>query len=308
MTKAVALVKRLGGSIFGWLARWLVVILPGLWLGLFFLLPFAIVFRLSGSTVAIAMPPYTPVFDWQSWGDLWSKLQQLTFANYLWIFGDPLYLNSYLSSLRIALISTCVTLLIGYPMALAMARAPRRWQPLLLTLVILPCWTSFLIRVYAWIGILKREGLLNQFLMSIGLIDEPLVLLYSNLAVYIGLVYAYLTFMVLPLYATLQKMDRSLIEAALDLRCRPWKAFWVITLPLSLPGILAGSLLVFIPSVGEFLIPDLLGGSDTLMIGKTLWMEFFNNRDWPVASAVAIVLLLLLIVPIRAYQRAQSRL
>lgn len=296
------------GNVWRWSISWLVVLIPYLWLSIFFLAPFAIVLRLSGSTVAIAMPPYIPVFEWQSFGEIWSKLQQLSFENYLWIFGDPLYLNSYLSSLRIAFISTCLTLLIGYPLALAMARAPRNWQPLLVMLVILPFWTSFLIRVYAWIGILKREGLLNQFLMWIGLINEPLTVLYTDAAVYIGTVYSYLPFMVLPLYATLEKLDRSLIEAALDLRCRPFKAFWLITFPLSLPGVIAGSLLVFIPAVGEFVIPDLLGGSNTLMIGKTLWMEFFNNRDWPVSSAVAILLLLILVPPIMAYQRVQARL
>lgn len=290
------------------LSRWFVVILPYAWLTVFFLAPFLIVLKLSGSTIAVAIPPYTPTFEWESFAEIWSKVQQLTFDNYLWIMDDPLYINSYISSLRIALISTCLTLLIGYPLALGMARAPRGLQPILVMLVILPFWTSFLIRVYAWIGILKREGLLNQLLISMGLIDDPLVILNTDIAVYIGIVYSYLPFMVLPLYATLEKMDPSLNEAALDLGCPPWKAFWKVTFPLSLPGVIAGSMLVFIPAVGEFVIPDLLGGSETLMIGKTLWMEFFNNRDWPVSSAVAVLLLLVLVVPIMFYQRAQSRL
>src|SRR5690606_3007978 len=217
-----------------------------------------------------------------------------------------LYLNAYISSLWIAAVSTALTLLVGYPVAYGMARAPSSIRPTLLMLVILPFWTSFLIRVYAWIGILKPEGLLNQFLMWIGLVDQPLVILNTNTAIYIGIVYSYLPFMVLPLYATLEKMDHSLVEAAQDLGCSPIGAFWKVTFPLSVPGVVAGCLLVFIPAVGEFVIPDLLGGSQTLMIGKTLWNEFFSNRDWPVASAVAIVLLLLLVVPIMIFQKVQA--
>lgn len=218
-----------------------------------------------------------------------------------------IYVASYLSSLWIAAVSTALTLLIGYPIAYGMARAPAAWRPTLLMAVILPFWTSLLIRVYAWIGILSTEGLLNQFLISIGLISEPLVILQTNTAVYIGIVYSYLPFMVLPLYSALEKMDDTLLEAASDLGCPPLKAFWQITFPLSLPGVIAGCFLVFIPAVGEFVIPDLLGGSDTLMIGKVMWEEFFNNRDWPAASAVAVILLLILVIPIVLFQNQQQK-
>lgn len=218
-----------------------------------------------------------------------------------------IYIASYLSSLWIALVSTVLTLVIGYPIAYGMARAPAHWRPTLLMLVILPFWTSLLIRVYAWIGILSTEGLLNQFLMSLGIISEPLVILQTNTAVYIGIVYSYLPFMILPLYSALEKMDDTLLEAASDLGCPPLKAFWQITFPLSLPGVIAGCFLVFIPAVGEFVIPDLLGGSDTLMIGKVMWEEFFSNRDWPAASAVAVILLLILVVPIVLFQNQQQK-
>ena len=211
-----------------------------------------------------------------------------------------------MSSLVIAAISTFLTLLVAYPIAYGMARAPPEWQPTLVMLVILPFWTSFLIRVYAWIGILKKEGLLNLFLMNLGIIDQPLIILNTNTAVYIGIVYSYLPFMILPLYASLEKISGSLLEAAEDLGCPPWRAFWQVTFPLSLPGVIAGCFLVFIPAVGEFVIPDLLGGSETLMIGKTLWNEFFNNRDWPVSSAVAVILLLVLVIPIVLFQRSQQ--
>jgi putrescine transport system permease protein len=273
---------------------------------LFFLVPFIIVFKVSLSETAIAMPPYRPVFA--GLDTLFDKIGQLSIGNYAWLTQDALYFNAYVSSIRIAFISTLITLILGYPIAYAMARAPGRLQAILMMMVILPFWTSFLIRVYAWIGILKQEGLLNQFLLWAGLIAEPLAVLNTDLAVYIGIVYSYLPFMVLPLYATLERMDHSLLEAAADLGAPPIKGFWQITLPLSLPGIAAGSLLVFIPAVGEFVIPDLLGGSRTLMIGKTLWVEFFQNRDWPVASAVAIILLLLLVVPIVLFQNAQAKL
>ncbi|KFB11107.1 ABC transporter permease subunit [Nitratireductor basaltis] len=285
-----------------------VIAVPYLWLLIFFLVPFFIVFKISLSQPAIAMPPYTPTFDLsEGLSGLWAGLSEMSFSNYLWLTEDALYINSYLSSLWIAGVSTVLTLLVGYPMAYAMARAPENLRPILLMLVILPFWTSFLIRVYAWIGILKTEGLLNQFLLFIGIIDQPLVILNTSTAIYIGIVYSYLPFMVLPLYATLEKMDQSLIEAAQDLGCPPLSSFWKITFPLSLPGVVAGCMLVFIPAVGEFVIPDLLGGSRTLMIGKTLWNEFFANRDWPVSSAVAIVLLLILVVPIVFFQRAQAR-
>ncbi|MCV0395296.1 MAG: ABC transporter permease subunit [Rhizobiaceae bacterium] len=286
----------------------LVIIIPYVWLLVFFLAPFIIVFKISVSQPTIAMPPYTPTLDpAEGIGGLIEAFGQFSFENYVWLTQDALYINAYLSSVVIAAVSTLLALLVGYPIAYGMARAPASVRPLLLMLVILPFWTSFLIRVYAWIGILKPEGLLNQFLFSLGVIDTPLIILNTNTAIFIGIVYSYLPFMVLPLYATLEKMDFSLIEAAQDLGCTPSGAFWKITVPLSLPGVVAGSMLVFIPAVGEFVIPDLLGGSRTLMIGKTLWNEFFSNRDWPVSSAVAVILLLILVVPIMFFQRAQAR-
>jgi putrescine transport system permease protein len=290
------------------IASRLVIIVPYAWLLVFFLVPFLIVFKISLSQTALAMPPYAPAFSLtEGVAALWGNLRQLSFDNYLWLAEDALYLNAYISSLVIAGVSTILTLLVGYPLAYGMARAPASLRPALLMLVILPFWTSFLIRVYAWIGILKPEGLLNQFLLWTGVIDTPLQILNTHTAIFIGIVYSYLPFMVLPLYASLDKMDDSLIEAAQDLGCTPVSAFWKITFPLSLPGVVAGCLLVFIPAVGEFVIPDLLGGSRTLMIGRTLWSEFFANRDWPVASAVAIILLLILVVPIMFFQRAQAR-
>jgi putrescine transport system permease protein len=287
--------------------RWFIVLVPYIWLLLFFVAPFLIIFKISLSDTAIAMPPYFPVFE--GFGALGDFLSELDFENYIFLVEDPLYYRSYLSSMRIALVSTFFLLLIGYPMALAMARASSTIRPLLVMLVILPFWTSFLIRVYAWIGILKPEGLLTILFQSIGLLgaDEQVNIFRTDYAVFIGIVYSYLPFMVLPLYAALEKLDGTLIEAANDLGCPPWKAFWKITFPLSLPGVIAGSLICFIPITGEFVIPDLLGGADTLMIGKTLWVEFFNNRDWPLASAVAVVLLLLLVVPIAIFQNQQKK-
>ena len=282
----------------------LVIIVPYLWLLVFFLVPFLIVAKISLSQTATAMPPYMPIFNGMD--GLWEKLQTFSFDNYLWLTEDALYFNAYVSSLVIAAVSTVLTLLVGYPMAYGIARAPKSIRPTLVMLVILPFWTSFLIRVYAWIGILKPEGLLNQFLLWTGIIDTPLVILNTHTAIYIGIVYSYLPFMVLPLYAALEKMDHSLVEAAQDLGCTPTGAFWKVTFPLSRPGVIAGCMLVFIPAVGEFVIPDLLGGSQTLMIGRTLWNEFFSNRDWPVASAVAVILLLLLVVPIMIFQQAQA--
>ncbi|HSJ47642.1 MAG TPA: ABC transporter permease subunit, partial [Gammaproteobacteria bacterium] len=272
-------------------ARRLVIALPYLWLLVFFLLPFIIVFKISLSEAILARPPYAPL--WEYLQDGYIQIQ-LHLNNYSRLWQDPLYLVAYLNALKIAAVSTVICLLIGYPMAYGIARTRGSLRTLLLMLIILPFWTSFLIRVYAWIGILKSNGLLNNFLLAIGIIDEPLVLLHTDFAVYVGIVYSYLPFMVLPLYATLVRMDHSLLEAAADLGCRPWKAFLTVTLPLSLPGIIAGSMLVFIPAVGEFVIPDLLGGPDTLMIGKVLWTEFFANRDWPAAAAVAVVMLVLL--------------
>ncbi|MEP1931893.1 MAG: ABC transporter permease subunit [Roseibium sp.] len=288
---------------------WGLILVPHFWLLLFFLAPFLIVFKISLSEVAVAIPPYLPTFDMaDGLTGFWNGINALSLENYIWLTEDNLYWKSYVSSVVIAGISTFLTLLIGYPIAYGMARSPQAWRPTLLMLVILPFWTSFLIRVYAWIGILKNEGLLNQFLMFLGVIDEPLVILNTNIAVYIGIVYSYLPFLVLPLYASLERLDGSLLEAAEDLGCPPWKAFWKITLPLSLPGVIAGCFLVFIPAVGEFVIPDLLGGSNTLMIGKTLWVEFFNNRDWPVSSAVAVILLLILVIPIVLFQNQQQKM
>lgn len=287
----------------------LVIIIPYAWLLVFFLIPFVIVLRISLSEAAVAMPPYLPVFAWSDGlSGFIDNVRQFSFDNYVWLTEDALYTNAYISSLTIALISTALTLLIAYPIAYGMAKAPATLRPTLLMLVILPFWTSFLIRVYAWIAILKPEGLLNQLLLSTGIISQPLIILNTNTAIYIGIVYSYLPFMVLPLYSALEKMDHSLTEAAQDLGCTPISAFWRITFPLSLPGVVAGCLLVFIPAVGEFVIPDLLGGSETLMIGKTLWNEFNANRDWPVSSAVAAILLMILVVPIMFFQNAQSRL
>ena len=289
--------------------RWYVIAAPYLWLLIFFFVPFLIVFKISLSDTAIQMPPYTPLFDFaEGWQGVKEFVSQLDFENYKTVFDptDSLLRDSYLSSLWIAGVSTFFTLLVAYPVAYGMARAPKEWQPLLMMLVILPFWTSFLIRVYAWIGILKPEGLLSLLLKNLGLITENLQIMNTNTAVYIGIVYSYLPFMILPLYSSLEKIKPSLIEAAEDLGSPPWKAFWQVTFPLSMPGVLAGCLLVFIPAVGEFVIPDLLGGSETLMIGKTLWKEFFDNRDWPLASAVAITLLLLLVVPIMLFQRVQQ--
>jgi len=288
-------------------ARWLIVIVPYLWLAFFFLVPFFIVLKISLSDTAIAMPPYTPVF--QGFGAIGNFFSQLDFENYTFLASDSLYVSAYLNSLRIAVISTFLLLLIGYPIALAMARAPVGLRPMLVMLVILPFWTSFLIRVYAWIGILKPEGLLTVLFQSIGLLgpDEQVNIFRTDYAIFIGVVYSYLPFMILPLYAALEKMDGTLLEAASDLGCPPWKSFWKITFPLSLPGVIAGSMICFIPITGEFVIPDLLGGANTLMIGKTLWTEFSANRDWPLASAVAVLLLLILVVPIAIYQNQQQK-
>jgi len=288
-------------------ARWLVVLIPYVWMALFFIAPFLIIFKISLSDTAIAMPPYVPVFGgFDQIGEFFSGLD---LENYVFLTEDSLYYSAYLSSLRIAAISTFLLLLIGYPMALAMARAPLSVRPTLLMMVILPFWTSFLIRVYAWIGILKPEGLLTLLLQTIGLLGptEQVQIYRTEIAVFIGIVYSYLPFMVLPLYAALEKMDGTLLEAANDLGCPPWKAFWRVTFPLSIPGVIAGAMICFIPITGEFVIPDLLGGANTLMIGKTLWTEFFGNRDWPLASAVAILLLLVLVIPIAIFQNQQQK-
>ena len=290
-----------------WAAR-LVVLVPYAWLLAFFLVPFLIVVKISLSQTAMAQPPYIPVFDLSAgWTGLKDFISGLALDNYALLFSDSLYVSSYLRSLQIAAVSTLLLLLLGFPIAYGIARSPRRLQALLVVLVILPFWTSFLIRVYAWMNILQRDGLLNDVLMVLGIIREPTTWLATDTAIYIGIVYSYLPFMVLPIYATLEKMDESLLEAAADLGCPRWKAFWLVTVPLSLPGTIAGALLCFIPIVGEFVIPDLLGGSESMMIGQTLWTEFFANRDWPAASAVAVVLLCLLIVPAVIYQHMQTR-
>lgn len=298
------LLRRLG--LWG---RGLVVAVPYVWLLLFFLIPFLIVFKISFAEAILAQPPFSGLFEWlvdEEAGT--SKLHiTLNLSNYIRLLTDDLYILAYLSSLKMALISTLLCLALGYPMAYAIASSPPSRRGPLMLLVILPFWTSFLIRVYAWIGILKANGILTGILSSIGLVDEHFEVLYSDVAVYIGITYTYLPFMILPLYATLEKLDQTLLEAAADLGCRPWQAFFKVTLPLSMPGIIAGSLLVFIPAVGEFVIPELLGGPDTLMIGRVLWNEFFSNRDWPVASAVAIALLPFLVVPMMVFQYVQGK-
>ena len=288
--------------------RTLLIFVPYFWLIFFFLIPFVIVLKISLSDYAISIPPYTPQLDLSAgWAGIKDFFGNLDFENFSFLASDPLYYTAYLSSLKIALISTFLTLLVGYPIAYGMAQAPDEWRPTLMLLVTLPFWTSFLIRIYAWIGILSTEGFLNQFLLWTGLIDAPLTILNTPGAVYIGIVYGYLPFMILPIYAALEKLGGSLIEAAEDLGCSKFSAFWLVTLPLSRPGIIAGCFLVFIPALGEFVIPSLLGGTSTLMIGKTLYEEFFNNRDWPVASAVAVVLLLILIIPIILFQKNEER-
>lgn len=284
--------------------RTMVIAVPYLWLLLFFLVPFIIVLKIAFSDTQIAMPPYQPLVQWV--GDKTVSFT-LNLGNFLFLTEDSLYWKAFLNSLKVAAISTFFCLLIGYPMAYAIARADKTKRNVLLMMVILPFWTSFLLRVYAWIGILKNNGLINNFLLWLGVIDQPIVMLQTDFAIYIGIVYSYLPFMILPLYANLEKMDLTLLEAAQDLGCGPVKAFMKITLPLSMSGIIAGSLLVFIPAVGEFVIPTLLGGPEALMIGKVLWAEFFNNRDWPVASAVAIALLIFLVAPIYYLQRLQAR-
>jgi putrescine transport system permease protein len=284
-------------------SRWLVIAPPYLWMLLFFAVPFAIALRISFTHSLIAMPPYSDLVTWTG-KDL---SVTLNLNNYLFLLTDSLYYSSYLSSLKIAFISTVLCLLIGYPIAYAIARMPAATRNVALMLVILPSWTSFLIRIYAWIGILKNNGLLNNLLMWAGVTDDPIQMLHTDFAIYVGIVYAYLPFMVLPLYTNLVKLDLRLLEAAYDLGARPWKVFLRVTLPLSRAGIIAGSMLVLIPAVGEFVIPELLGGPDTLMIGKVLWNEFFNNRDWPVASAVATIMLILLLVPIMIFHHFEAR-
>jgi putrescine transport system permease protein len=274
--------------------------LPFLWLGIFFLAPFLIVLKVSFAEAILGNPPFGPLVEWVDGAFVQLRLN---LDNYRLMLEDSLYFGAFLNSIKVAAISTVLCLLLGYPMAYGIARARPSLRLPLLLLIILPFWTSFLIRVYAWIGILKNNGLINNLLLSTGIIDQPLTLLHSPVAVYVGIVYSYLPFMILPLYATLVRMDLTLLEAAADLGARPFTAFLKVTLPVSLPGIIAGSLLVFVPATGEFVIPDLLGGPDSLMIGKVLWTEFFNNADWPVASAMAVVLLLVLVFPVAWLQR-----
>jgi putrescine transport system permease protein len=284
--------------------RGLVVVLPYVWLMLFFVVPFLIVLKISFSDIDLAIPPYKPLWIWD--GEHAPAIT-LNFNNYAFLFTDKLYVKALLNSLKVAFVSSMMCLLIGYPMAYGIARARPATRNVLLMLIVLPFWTSLLLRVYAWIGLLKANGVINNVLLHLGLIHEPLTMLYTPFAMYVGIVYSYLPFMILPLYANLEKMDWQLIEAAEDLGCRPWRAFLSITLPLSRNGVLAGSMLVFIPAVGEFVIPALLGGPNALMIGRILWDEFFSNRDWPVASAVAILLLLLLVPFMMWYQSIQAR-
>ena len=282
--------------------------LPYLWMVLFFLVPFGFVLKISLSQTAIAQPPYLPVFDpAQGFAAIKAALAELSLDNFRLLVSDNLYVFSFSRSLVVAVVSTSILLVIGYPIAYGMARLPRRWQAIAMMLVIVPFWTSFLIRIYAWINILQHDGLLNKILLALHLVSTPAVWLSTDSAMYLGIVYSYLPFMILPLYATLAKMDPALLEAAGDLGASPRRAFWLVTFPLSLPGVAAGALLCFIPIMGEFVIPDLLAGSNSLMIGQTLWLEFFTNKDWPVASAVAVVLLVLLVGPLVLYDRLQRR-
>lgn len=281
----------------------LLIVLPYAWLLLFFLAPLSIILKISFAEPIIGRPPYTPIFNWAGDAAEWIKL---TLDNYVFVFNDKLYLFTYLSSVKIAVVSTILCLLLGYPMAYAIARAAPSTRSILLMLIILPFWTSFLLRVYAWMGLLSTHGAINNVLMSVGFIDAPMQLMYRDLAVYLGIVYSYLPFMILPLYASLEKLDGGLLEAAADLGASPTRAFIDITLPLSMPGIIAGSMLVFIPAMGEYVIPTLLGGPDSLMIGRVLYDEFFFNNDWPLASSIAIILIAILLIPIVILRRAQE--
>ncbi len=282
--------------------RTLVLVIPFAWLLIFFLAPFFFVLKISLSETTIASPPYSPMVEWIDEGIMHIRV---VIDNYAYLWEDDLYVNTYLSSLQISVISTILCLLIGYPIAYAIVRSSHTTKHILLMLIILPFWTSFLLRVYAWMGILADQGLINDFLRWLGF--EPLRLLYTHTAVYIGIVYTYVPFMILPLYANMEKLDWELLEAAADLGAKPMTTFFTVTLPMTSPGILAGSLLVFIPATGEYVIPDLLGGGNVLMIGRVLYNEFNANVDWPVASAVAIALLLLLVLPMVLYQHVQAK-
>ena len=296
-----------GRSLFAGPAR-RAAVAPLLWMLLFFLLPFGFVLKISLSHTAVAQPPYLPVFDvTHGIAAIRAAFAGLSLENFRLLISDDLYIVSYLRSVVVALVSTAILITIGYPIAYGMSRLPARWQPIAMMLVIVPFWTSFLIRIYAWINILQHDGLLNKVLLALHVVSVPVVWLSTDTAMYLGIVYSYLPFMILPLYAKLVKMDSSLLEAAADLGSSRLKAFWLVTFPLSLPGVAAGALLCFIPIVGEFVIPDLLAGSESPMIGQTLWLEFFTNRDWPVASAIATVLLVLLVAPLLVYDRLQRR-
>ena len=282
----------------------IVILVPFIWLTVFFLTPFVIVAKISLAELAIASPPFTKMIDWVDDSIITVRV---VLDNYIYIFDDPLYLRIYLNSIKIAALSTAFAVLLGYPIAYAIVRSNPITKKLLLFAIILPFWTSFLLRVYAWMGLLADQGSINNLLISLGIIDTPMRLLYTELAVYVGIVYTYLPFMILPLYANMEKLDNGLNEAAADLGSGPINTFFKITLPLTTPGIIAGSLLVFIPATGEYVIPDLLGGGNVQMIGRQLFNEFARNIDWPVASAVAIVLLLILVVPMAVYQHFQGK-
>ncbi|NGM88876.1 ABC transporter permease subunit [Parapusillimonas sp. SGNA-6] len=283
--------------------RFLAIVPPFVWLGLFLLLPFLLVLKISFAELKFGIPPYTPL------AALKDEVLTLSLSlrGYALLFTDSLYIATYLNSVKMAAVTTVCCALIGYPMAYYIARSHPSVRNVLLLGVILPFWTSLLLRVYAWVGILRNDGLLNKFLQAIGLISAPLEIYRTDLAVYIGLIYAYLPFFILPLYANLVKLDNRLLEAAYDLGARPWRAFLRITLPLSMPGVIAGAMLVFIPSVGEYVIPEMLGGADTLMMGRVMWTEFFNNADWPMAAAVTCVMVMLLLVPLVLFQYGQVR-
>lgn len=284
--------------------RAVVIIIPFIWLLMFFLFPFFIVAKISLAEVKIASPPFTKMVDWSDGGIMTVRI---VFDNFLYIISDSLYVDTYINSVKIASTATIISLLLGYPIAYGIVRSGPIAKPILLFMVILPFWTSFLLRVYAWMGLLADQGTINNLLISLGFINEPIRMLYTEFAVYIGIVYTYMPFMILPLYANMEKLDGSLNEAAADLGSNPTNTFFKVTLPLTMPGVIAGSLLVFIPATGEYVIPDLLGGGNVQMIGRVLFNEFSRNTDWPVASAVAIAMLFLLVLPIIIFQYYQGK-
>jgi putrescine transport system permease protein len=284
--------------------RRLVIAAPYLWLGLFSLIPFLLIIKISFSESVMAIPPFHPLFQWPAEQVIQLRLN---LAAYSTLLTDPFYVSAFFGSLKIALVATLSCLVIGYPMAYVIAQAAPQWRQILLLLIILPFFTSFLVRVYAWIGLLSTEGVINTLLLKMGIIDNPLPLLYNSFAVTIGIVYCYLPFMILPIYAVMDKIDPEYLEAAYDLGCRPWRAFWRITVPLSFRGIISGSILVFVPAVGEFVIPELLGAPDTVMIGRVLWSEFFNNKNWPLACSLALLTVIIFVIPFMIFQRRQLR-